>query len=152
MKIQEYKALLLEQCSLVVNNRYQKIKQTISDIEESLLEEVSSSAGDKHETGRAMLQIDRENAGRQLLEVENLQSLLKKIDINIKSDYARLGSLVYTNQGVYFISTSIGAVPIGKSVYLCVALHSPIGDHLAGKKKGDSFIFNEKEFKLSSVE
>lgn len=152
MKIQEYKALLLEKCFLVINNRYQKIKQTIADIEESLLEEVSSSAGDKHETGRAMLQIDRENAGRQLLEVENLQSLLKKIDINIKSDYARLGSLVYTNQGVYFISTSIGAVTIGKSAYLCVALHSPIGDHLSGKKKGDSFIFNEREFTVSSVE
>ena len=151
MIVKEIKAALFEQCSLVVARRYQKIRQTISDIEESLLEETSSSAGDKHETGRAMLQIDRENAGKQLHEVENLQSLLKKIDINTISDYARLGSLIYTTQGAFFIGISVGAVTIGKTTYMCVALHSPIGAQLGGKKKGDSFSFNNLEYVVTQV-
>jgi hypothetical protein len=151
MIVKELKSALLQQCVQVVEKRYLKIKQTIADIEESLLEETSSSAGDKHETGRAMLQIDRENAGKQLQEIENLQGLVKKIDIKASSDYVRLGSLVYTNQGTYFISISIGAVLISKTNYFCVALHSPIGDLLSGKKKGDSFSFNEKEYSISSV-
>ncbi len=33
----------------------------------------------------------------------------------------------------------------------CVALHSPIGNFLAGKKKADAFIFNEKEYKILTI-
>tara|TARA_R100001369_G_C3307469_1_gene166756 strand:+ start:1107 stop:1565 length:459 start_codon:yes stop_codon:yes gene_type:complete len=151
MTTKELKTTLLNYCKEVVDKRFNKIKQTISDIEESLFEESKSSAGDKHETGRAMLQIDRENAGKQLQEIEKLQQLVRKIDINVKSDYARLGSLVYTNQATYFIGISIGVVIVGKTNYMCVALNSPIGQLLSGKKKGDSFVFNEKDYTIKSV-
>jgi hypothetical protein len=151
MTSKEIKTVLFEQCSKVVENRFQKIKQVILDIEESLLEESKSSSGDKHETGRAMLQIDRENAGRQLLEIENLQSVVRKIDIKTISPYARLGSLVYTNKGNFFIGISIGAVTVGKTNYLCVALHSPIGNLLSGKKKGESFSFNNLQYNVSQI-
>lgn len=151
MTDKELKVALLDYCKETVERRYIKIKQTITDIVESLEEESKSSAGDKHETGRAMLQIDRENAGKQLQEIENLQSLVKKIDIKAISDYIRLGSLVYTNNGTYFISISIGQVTVGKTGYYCVALQSPIGKLLSGKKKGEAFSFNEKEFVVKSI-
>ena len=151
MNDKELKTALLNHCIEVVEKRFSQIKQTIAGIEESLVEESKSSAGDKHETGRAMLQIDRENAGKQLLEIEKLQQLVRKIDINSKSDYVRLGSLVYTNQATYFIGISIGAVTVGKTNYMCVALNSPIGQLLSGKKKGDMFMFNEKEYSIKSV-
>lgn len=147
----ELKTELLQHCQKQVENRYSKIKTTIADIEESLLEESKSSSGDKHETGRAMLQIDRENAGKQLKEIEKIIQLLKKIDVNATSDYARLGSLVYTDMFIYFISLSIGAVSIGKTDYLCVALNSPVGLLLSGKKKGDEFNFNGNSYKITSV-
>ncbi|MFC7356210.1 3-oxoacyl-ACP synthase [Jejudonia soesokkakensis] len=151
MTVKEIKQHLLDHCKSTVEKRYQKITQTISDIQESLLEEDKSSAGDKHETGRAMLQIDRENAGKQLQEIENIQKVLPKIDVNATSDYARLGSLVYTDHATYFISISVGDVLVGKTHYLCVALHSPIGSFLSGKKKGDEFTFNAKMYKVTSV-
>jgi len=151
MNDKELKTALLNHCIEVVEKRFSQIKQTIAGIEESLVEESKSSAGDKHETGRAMLQIDRENAGKQLLEIEKLQQLVRKIDINSKSDYVRLGSLVYTNQATYFIGISIGAVTVGKTNYMCVALNSPIGQLLSGKKKGDMFMFNEKKYSIKSV-
>jgi hypothetical protein len=95
MTDKELKVALLDHCKETVENRFDKIKQTITAIEESLEDESKSSAGDKHETGRAMLQIDRENAGKQLHEIESLQALVKKIDSSAVSDYIRLGSLVH---------------------------------------------------------
>ncbi len=145
------KTELLRHCEQQVESRYSKIKQTIGGIEESLLEESKSSSGDKHETGRAMLQIDRENAGKQLMEIEKVVQLLKKIDITSTSDYARLGSLVYTDRFVYFISISIGTVTIEKADYLCVALNSPVGMLISGKKVGDEFILNGNSYKITSV-
>ncbi|MEM0517486.1 MULTISPECIES: 3-oxoacyl-ACP synthase [Aequorivita] len=147
----ELKTELLQHCQKQVDNRYSKIKQTIEAIEESLLEESKSSSGDKHETGRAMLQIDRENAGKQLHEIEKIAQLLKKIDVNTTSDYARLGSLVYTDKFAYYISISIGSVEIDETDYLCVALNSPVGLLISGKRKGDEFTLNGNLFKIKKV-
>lgn len=151
MSTRELKNVLRERCSQEVENRFQKIKKVLEDIKVSLLEESKSSAGDKHETGRAMLQIERENAGRQLREIENLQSLIRKIDIVTVSNYARLGSLIYTNHGIYFISISIGEVKVEDENYYCVALHAPIGNLLSGKIVGDRFSLNQKDFMIKHI-
>ncbi len=145
------KTELLSRCQKQIENRYSKIKQTIADIEESLLEESKSSSGDKHETGRAMLQIDRENTGKQLNEIEKSVQLLKKIDVNATSDYARLGSLVYTDRFIYFISLSIGTVSLENTDYLCVALNSPVGLLISGKMKNDEFNLNGNNYKITCV-
>ena len=151
MTVIELKTELLQTCKNIVENRFAKVKQTIADIEESLLEEDKNSSGDKHETGRAMLQIDRENAGKQLNEIEKLNQLLKRADLKSTADYVRLGSLVQTNHATFFMMLSIGAVVVNKENYLCVALNSPIGLQLSGKKKGDAFDFNGKEYKVIDV-
>lgn len=147
----ELKSQLLNHCNTQVENRYSKISHTIAGIEESLFEESKSSAGDKHETGRAMLQIDRENAGRQLMEIEKVALLLKKIDVNTTSDYARLGSLVYTDKFIYFVSISIGTVSLENKEYLCIALNSPVGLLISGKKKGGEFTLNGVQYKIKNV-
>lgn len=147
----EIKSTLLKECERQVHKRYDKINQSIASIEESLLEESKSSSGDKHHTARAMLHIDRENAGKQLSEIEKLIGLLKKIDVEKSSDYVRLGSLVYTDKAIYFISLSIGLVRIDNSEYICVAYNSPIGVLLSGKKKGESFNFNNVIYSISEV-
>jgi len=66
----ELKKQLYNQCSDFIEHRLLIIKSTINDIQESLDSETKSSAGDKHETGRAMLQIDLEKACNQLSEIQ----------------------------------------------------------------------------------
>ena len=151
MNTKQLKAALLSDCETIVTERLQKVQQTIAGIVESLDDASKSSAGDKHETGRAMLQIDRENAGKQLLEIEHLQALLRRIDISQSADYVRLGSLVYTNLGAFFISISAGKIIKGKTKYICVALKAPLGMLFLGKKKGDVIQFNERTYTITSV-
>lgn len=64
---------LSNQCLEFVENRFQTIQNTINEIQESLLSETKSSAGDKHETGRAMLQLEREKSGNQLAEIQKIK-------------------------------------------------------------------------------
>ena len=78
------KETLYQGCEAFVNERLNSIQERIHNIQESLMSETKSSAGDKHETGRAMLDIERENTSKQLQEVEILINLLKKIDIRIE--------------------------------------------------------------------
>lgn len=151
MDTKAIKPLLLDHCKNYVEERLRRIRNTISDIQESLATETKSTAGDKHETGRAMLQLEREKAGKQLAEVQKLQETINKIDITSSSDHIRLGNLVKTSNGIYFISISIGIVKTEDVSYFVVAANSPIGLVLLGKKKGDEIHFNQKQFKILEV-
>ncbi len=62
-----------------VQNKFETIEQTIQSNKNALNSETKSSAGDKHETGRAMLQLEMEKAGQQLKEVQEMQLQLHKI-------------------------------------------------------------------------
>ena len=62
------KEALHASCVGFVEDRLETIQKTIQDIQMSLTSETKSSAGDKHETGRAMLQLEREKAGINCLK------------------------------------------------------------------------------------
>ena len=120
------------------------------DIQESLTSETKSSAGDKHETGRAMLQLEREKAGKQLAAVQKLQATLDRITTNPTTRIC-LGSLVQTTQANYFVSISAGKLTINNTTYYAIAINSPIGNLLAGKMTEDRFHFNGNEIRIDTV-
>ena len=147
----EVKEALLLMCVRYIKDRKEKVLQSIASIEESLFEGGKSTAGDKHLTGRAMLQIERENTGIQLMDIENTESVLRKVSIYSKSDVIRLGSLVSTKNANYFLSISAGMVSVNAKNYICISIGSPIGQLLLGKKKGDSYTFSGKHFLIEEV-
>lgn len=148
----EIKYQLQEQCSQLIELRLDNIQKTIRDIENSLKEESKSTSGDKHHTGRAMLQIEREKAGNQLREIEKVMRLLDKVNVESTSNVAKLGSIVETNQANFFLSISVGKLEVHKKIYLGVAPNSPIGMHLLGKEKGEQFLFNSKVYKILELD
>lgn len=138
-------------CEEFVFYRRQQIQDNIARIEESLLSEGKSTAGDKHHTGRAMLQLDRENAGKQLLEIEKLEIVLARIDISRNAVPIALGSLVETTSETYFISISAGFTTIDDRNIYCISPNTPIGRLLLGKTIGDQFVFQENEIQIVKV-
>ncbi|MEW7278761.1 3-oxoacyl-ACP synthase [Aquimarina sp. 2201CG1-2-11] len=147
----QIKEALLQQCQEHVNHRLQRIQDTISGIQESLTSETKSTAGDKHETGRAMLQLEREKAGKQLAEVQKLQEVLGKINLSHTSEYIHLGSLIKTSQANYFISISVGELQVTTTSYFAIAANSPIGKLLLGKSEKDIFSFNGNEITIEKI-
>ena len=94
------KSQLQEFCKSHVNSRISRIQKDIDSIQESLASETKSSAGDKHETGRAMLQLEREKLGQQLKEAEKMALILTRISITYKAKTIVLGSWVKNEGGV----------------------------------------------------
>lgn len=142
---------LYNNCQKFVGDRLRLIQQRIASIQESLHSETKSSAGDKHETGRAMLQLEREKLGVQLAEVQKLQQILSKVDILYSSEVVRLGSVVETSEGNFFLSISIGEINMDKKSYYAIATNTPMGKLLIGKNVGDICSFNNKNFKIERV-
>lgn len=146
------KETLLKKCHSFVDDRFQKLQKTMNDIQESLLSETKSTAGDKHETGRAMLQLEREKTGKQLAEVQKINAILTKITPLSKGTNIRLGSIVYTSQANYFIAISVGQLIVDNKTFFAIAPDTPIGKLILGKKTGDEFIFNGKTVKINKTE
>lgn len=148
MKLKEE---LYNQCKLFVDSRLHTVQEIISSNQKALQSETKSSAGDKHETGRAMLQLEMEKASQQLVGVTKMNQILSKIDVTKNSENAHLGSIVFTSSGNYFLSISAGNISVEGKDYFAVSLSSPIGKLLFGKKISDECNFNNKKIKVILV-
>jgi transcription elongation GreA/GreB family factor len=151
MKNEKIKTQLYSLCLEFVEDRFQTIQGTINEIQISLTSETKSSAGDKHETGRAMLQLEREKAGHQLAEVQKVKEALSKIDILKIFKNIGLGSVVYTTQANYFITISAGELKVGNDSFYAISPSTPIGKLLIGKMVGSQIEFRSENFKIIEV-
>jgi len=139
---QNIKEILLQKCFLLVNEKLNQIEAAMASLENDLLTATKSSAGDKHETGRAMIQLEMEKLSEQLISAKKTQNTLRSIKIETHMEQVRLGSIVNTTKGTYFLAVSLGKIKVENNEYLVVSAQSPIGKSLLGKQEGDGVLFN----------
>jgi hypothetical protein len=147
----EVKKLVYNYCFEFVESRLKTIEKAIFELQQSLDSETKSSAGDKHETGRAMLQIDLEKAGKQLLEIQKIKDILKKTDITKSSEIICLGSLVFTTKSNYFIAISAGNISVDDQQFYTISMDTPIGQLLSAKRIGDEVFFKDEKIIIENV-
>ena len=145
------KEALFEQCEVFVNKRLYNIENVISSNQKALQSETKSSAGDKHETGRAMLQLEMEKAGQQLSGIVQMKVVLSKIDVLKSSKNACLGSIIFTDKARYFLSISAGQLVVADKSYFAISVASPIGKLLLGKQEKEVISFNGKTIIINKI-
>jgi transcription elongation GreA/GreB family factor len=139
-------------CKSFMEQRLARIQKNIDSLQEALTSETKSSAGDKHETGRAMIQLEREKLGNQLAEAQLLQDLFKKIPLRSSLSQVGLGSVVHTDRQNYYMGISAGELKIDGVSFFAIAPNTPIGKLLLGKVVGDIVVFNSRKIKILKVD
>ena len=113
--------------------------------------ESKSTAGDKHETGRAMLQLEQEKTGQQLQEiVQRLMDLQRIQGDSVKSTVCT-GSWVRTSLGEFYIAGPIGKIVCDGKEILVISPVSPLAKAMMGKARG-RFHFNRREQEILEVQ
>lgn len=146
------KQALFKKCLEDVEQRINAIEVSLASILESRDNETKSSAGDKYETGRAMMQIEEDKNRIQLALALDVKNELQNLDMINKSMLIKKGSLVYTDNGVFFLSIGIGKVELENQIFYCLSRMSPIGMKLIGKRKGDEIEFNGKQIRIEEIQ
>ena len=136
------KKILFEHCLDYLNNRLASFEKRKLDLLKALESESKSSAGDKHETGRAMLQLEREKLGEQLKGTEQNLTLLLSLENPLSTKTVSLGAVVKTSHLNYYIAIAVPAFEKNNNAYYCISAQSPIGKLLLGKKVGEKITFN----------
>lgn len=147
----QLKQQLYDLCLDYVNQRISNAEKVIEGAQNSANEETKSSAGDKYETGRSMMQQEAEWGRTQLAEAQKLKQDLDHVKVDPPSDYVQAGSLVYTNKGIFYIAVSAGKLVVGKDTIFAVSAASPLGSKLLGNSKGFKFDLNGQTFTISDI-
>ena len=135
----------------IVEQKIVIAEQSIASAKESRDNDTKSSAGDKYETGREMMQAEINKSETQLNVALQLKEDLKKINTERIHSTVEQGSLVTSSLGKYFISIGFGRVFIDKEEFYCISLASPIGKLLHKRVVGDKVKFNEREFFIKEI-
>lgn len=150
-KTSKIKSALFQHCSVYVEERIERITTAMQTAQNAANEGSKSSMGDKYETTRAMMHLEKEKLLGQLQEAALLKKALAQVTSK-SSDTAKLGSLIETKTGTYYLAISIGRVELDKAFYFVISPASPIGKLLLGKKAGDEVVFNGRTISIKSVD
>lgn len=118
---------------------------------ESRDSDTKSSAGDKFETGREMMQREMDKISASIDQSKNQLNFLSKINLNRPYSTVDLGCLIITDQGIYYISIGLGKVEINAEIIYAISLDSPIGQLFKGKRVGDELEFRGKTLKINQL-
>ena len=137
---------------LVINDKIKTLQQVLSDLKESGSNETKSTAGDKHETALAMLQIEQANIRGQLKDVISKKTAMEKIDPVISPIKIVNGSLIKTNRGYLFMSVALGKATIDGITVTALSPQSPLGIKLMGSIAGDVADINNNKYVIERIE
>lgn len=145
------KSLLYQQCLVYVQKRMLEAENAFRDAEQAANDDTKSSAGDKYETGREMMQQEKNRITAQLNEANKLMVALNHTSTKGNSFVADNGSVVITDNGRFYLAISAGNIIVDGEAFIAVSPASPIGMKLKGLKAGDIFDMNGKKYNVERV-
>lgn len=127
------------------------LQQNLQELHNSAANETKSTAGDKHETALAMLQIEQENKRRQLKELQLQQAAFNRINPGLISAEILNGALVETDKGHFFISIALGKIIFDGMTVYALSPTSPLGQKMRGLRAGSTLELNGAVYNIRSV-
>lgn len=144
------KVQLKEECLSVLRTKINTLKASIQEVQNGSNSETKSTAGDKHETSRAMAQLEVERLSQQLLQQEKLYVLLSSVPSS-KSSKVESGALVKTNKGLFYPSVALGVIKYNQSTVMALGMGAPISQLMLGLKTNDHFSFNGNKYYIEQI-
>ena len=135
----------------LLQEKIQQQEDVLRELSASAANETKSTAGDKHETALAMLQIEQENKRRQLSDLMDQQKMLLRIDPSKRAEMIMNGSLVETDKGYFYLSVALGKLLFENKTFYALSPTSPLGQKLIGCAPGARVEMNGTFYNIISI-
>jgi transcription elongation GreA/GreB family factor len=118
-------------------------------------QENANTSEDSMEEGfvsyREQLQHTRDMYTMQLQTTQNDLETLQQVPAHSLTLIIEAGAIVHTDKQNFFIAVSIGKVTVDNKTYFPISTSAPIFQAMVGLKKGDSFQFRDRQYKIQEV-
>ncbi len=138
-------------CITLIKDKINLLQQVLADLKESGANETKSTAGDKHETALAMLQIEQANKRNQLNELVKQKDAIEKVNPTLVANIILNGSLVKTNKGCFYICTSLGKINVDGVLIMAISLQSPLAQKFLNKVVGQTIEMNSLTYTIEEL-
>lgn len=142
---------VIQALNAAIQDKLNSLKEEMSDLKNDLAADTKNTSGDKHETSRAMNQLEQERIGKQMEQSEGMLNSLKALrGVDTKTQVAA-GQLLRVSGSYYFLSVAFGKLTIENEIVFVLSPASPIGEQLIGKSVGEKIQFNGNELLIEGI-
>lgn len=143
---------VVEEIEAELKFKISALQTEISSLQQEKGEETKSSAGDKFETSREMMNqsINRlegslQQQKKQLQQLQELKTIKQTKKISV-------GSFVSTKKTNFLFGLAFGKVNSHKGNIFALSLNSPLGKLFFDKEVGDTVTMNQTSYTIKSIE
>ena len=136
----------------LVSEKIDQLHIQLIELDEAIAHETKSSAGDKYETTRELLNIEKGKYNGQLTVQKNylkLIHLIKKEKTNLVIDF---GALIQTEKLYYLMGIPLGKLTFEGEQLFCMGMNAPLSQILKRKCTGDYIEFNNTIIEILSIQ
>lgn len=98
------------------------------------------------------MHLEQEKLNQKLAEIIGQKNSVDKIDAEAIHTKVVLGSLVQTNEMLFYISAALPKIQLENETIIAVSPQSPLGSQLMGKSLGDEVLINNNRFQIKAIE
>ena len=145
---------IIQHCLELLDQKQATLDSAFKWLSDSAATEQKSTAGDKHDTAKAMMHLEQEKLGQQL----KLLLTQKQILIQLKSKTfvsqpkkIELGHLVQTNHGWFFIATFIPAFDFEGISIQPISIQSPLVVKMINGFPNKAIDFQDKTYECIAI-
>ncbi len=151
MTLRSLKQNVYQVCLDQLSTKINQFDASLADLTQGANNDSKSSAGDKHETARAMMQLEYEKISTQLKEAKLQKNELEKINPTVIFQKVTKGCLVKTNKAYLFLSVGMGKIFVGKTEVIILSPQSPLGAKLVGLTLGAKAELNGQIYSIEEI-
>ena len=135
-----------------VDKDLEEAKARMASLKESLGAESKSSAGDKHETGRAMIHVEQERVQETVGRLEHMRGVLVQRATQGKAiQRVSPGALVETTGPWVLVGVPLGKVQLPDALVLCVGVEAPLAQQWHGAQPGDQVVLGSQQLTIQAI-
>lgn len=135
-----------------VDKDLEEAKARMASLKESLGAESKSSAGDKHETGRAMIHLEQERVQDTVGRLEHMRGVLVQRATQGKAiQRVSPGALVETTGPWVLVGIPMGKVQLPDALVLCVGAEAPLAQKWHGAQPGDQVVLGSQQLTIQAI-
>jgi hypothetical protein len=146
-----FKEKVYHEFNALLQSNVQRLQQQLAALKESTALETKSTAGDKYETARALLQSEQDVVRSKIQEALQQQVAWKQLPIDVSTPDIRKGSLVKTNRGWFFVGIALGKITLNTITVTAISTASPIGKLLIGQTINSSVVVNNNLYQVEEI-
>lgn len=138
-------------CISALQERIGQAQAGMEQAREASTADTKSSAGDKHETARAMAQQELEKQASALHNLLEMEDSLARIDPAHTRSQIQQGALVATDKGLFYVSAAMGKLEVEGQVVLAISMQAPLLTVLKELAIGEAGTFNGQVHRLIGI-